>query len=99
MQGMFMTVRETTSMEGIDRVGAAPPTTPAARALRSDRRLPAPSDWPLWVILSVQVGILVAAIALWEIAADTGVLDTFFWSKPSAIARTLTIFFAQGDAW
>jgi NitT/TauT family transport system permease protein len=36
---------------------------------------------------------------LWEIGATTGIIDAFFWSQPSAIARTLTIFFASGDAW
>jgi NitT/TauT family transport system permease protein len=94
-----MSVRETPRMEGIGGLDMPSPAPPAARALASRRRLPTPKDWPLWAILSAQIGILVAAIALWEIAADTGVLDVFFWSKPSAIARTLTIFFTEGDAW
>jgi NitT/TauT family transport system permease protein len=94
-----MSVRETPGMEGIGGLNMQSPAPPAARALASRRRLPTPKDWPLWAILSAQFGILVAAIALWEIAADTGVLDVFFWSKPSAIARTLTIFFTEGDAW
>jgi NitT/TauT family transport system permease protein len=94
-----MSVRETPGMEGIGGLDMPSPAPPAARALASRRRLPTPKDWPLWAILSAQIGILVAAIALWEIAADTGVLDVFFWSKPSAIARTLTIFFTEGDAW
>jgi NitT/TauT family transport system permease protein len=94
-----MSVRETPGMEGIGGLDMPSPAPPAARSLASRRRLPTPKDWPLWAILSAQIGILVAAIALWEIAADTGVLDVFFWSKPSAIARTLTIFFTEGDAW
>jgi NitT/TauT family transport system permease protein len=47
----------------------------------------------------VQVGILIGAVALWEIGASTGVIDAFFWSQPSAIFKTLTIFFTTGDAW
>jgi NitT/TauT family transport system permease protein len=63
------------------------------------RRLPVQKDWPTAVIVAVQVGILVGIIALWEIAADTGALDAFFWSQPSAIFHTLTIFFTTGDAF
>jgi NitT/TauT family transport system permease protein len=72
---------------------------PMAKGARAVRRLPAPRDWPFWGILAAQIGILVAAIALWEIAATTGAIDAFFWSQPSAIARTLVIFFTEGDAW
>ena len=28
-----------------------------------------------------------------------GFIDGFFWSQPSAIARTFVIFFTEGDAW
>ena len=69
----------------------------AARTAR--RRLPAQRDWPAWAILAVQAGILVAIVAGWEIAATTGAIDAFFWSRPSAIFRTLKIFFLSGDAW
>lgn len=62
------------------------------------RRLPVQKDWPIVAIVAVQIGILVGIIAAWEIGADTGVVDKFFWSHPSAIYRTLTIFFASGDA-
>jgi NitT/TauT family transport system permease protein len=63
------------------------------------RRLPVQKDWPGWAILTVQIAILVGIIALWQIGADLGVIDSFFWSKPSAIFNTLTIFFTTGDAW
>ena len=63
------------------------------------RRLPVQRDWPVSAIVAVQIGILVGIVALWEIGADTGVVDTFFWSQPSAIYKTLTIFFTSGDAW
>src|SRR4029077_15499042 len=62
-------------------------------------RLPVQKDWPAWALLTAQLGILIGAIGLWEIAGRGGWLDTFFWSQPSAIFNTLTIFFTTGDAW
>jgi NitT/TauT family transport system permease protein len=68
-------------------------------AKRSVRHLPVQKDWPTWAIVAAQAGILVGIVGFWEIAASTGLISAFFWSQPSAIARTLVIFFAQGDAW
>jgi NitT/TauT family transport system permease protein len=73
---------------------AAPQTRP-----RQVRHLPVQKDWPTWAIIATQVGILIGIIGAWEIAARTGLLDAFFWSQPSAIYKTLVIFFTQGDAW
>ncbi len=77
----------------------APDAATGAAAAKPVRRLPVRKDWPTAVIVAVQVGILVGIIAMWEIAADTGALDAFFWSQPSAIFHTLTIFFTTGDAF
>jgi NitT/TauT family transport system permease protein len=74
---------------------AAAPKPPA----KATRRVPVQKDWPLWYIVAVQIGILVAAIALWQAAADFGWIDGFFWSKPSDIYATLIKFFTEGDAW
>jgi NitT/TauT family transport system permease protein len=74
---------------------AAAPTAPA----KPVRKLPVQRDWPAWIILGLQLGILVAAVALWEIGAAAGFVDAFFWSRPSAIYNTLKIFFTTGDAW
>jgi NitT/TauT family transport system permease protein len=63
------------------------------------RRLPVQRAWPGWAILAVQIGVLIGIVALWEIGATAGVIDAFFWSQPSAIFHTLTIFFTEGDAW
>ena len=38
-------------------------------------------------------------VTLWEVGADAGWIDAFFWSQPSAIFRTMTIFFTTGDAF
>lgn len=66
---------------------------------RLSRRLPVRRLWPLWVIVGVQIGIFAVFVALWEIAADTGLIDAFFWSRPSAIAGTFVTFFTQGNAF
>jgi NitT/TauT family transport system permease protein len=93
-----MTVQESS------RVGAglelAPQQAAApGRPAKAARRLPAQKDWPLWAIVTVQIGILIGGIALWQAAAELGWIDGFFWSKPSAIYATLIKFFAEGDAW
>ena len=83
-----MTVQDSpTVAAGIEltppRAGVAKPKD------RPVRRLPVQKDWPTWALLTTQVGILVGAIAFWEIGARLGWIDAFFWSQPSAIARTL----------
>ncbi len=83
---------------GVD-LGVAHPASDAAAGTRPARRLPVQKPWPAWAIVAAQIGILVGMIGLWELAATKGWLDAFFWSQPSAIFRTMTIFFAGGDAW
>jgi NitT/TauT family transport system permease protein len=81
-------------------VDAATPRQDATPAVaKAARRLPVQRDWPTAAILAVQIGILVGIVGLWELGARTGAIDAFFWSQPSAIARTLVIFFTEGDAW
>ena len=62
------------------------------------RRLPIQKLWPTWLLVAVQMGILVAFLAAWEIGAAVGYVDTFFWSRPSAIWDTMLIFFESGTA-
>jgi NitT/TauT family transport system permease protein len=63
------------------------------------RKLPVQKDWPAWAIVTVQLGILIGVVGLWEIGANAGFIDAFFWSQPSAIAKTMMIFFTTGDAF
>ncbi len=79
-----------------DLPSAVAPLAPRARPVR---KLPVQRDWPAWLILAVQVGILVGIVTLWEAGADAGWIDAFFWSQPSAIFHTMTIFFTTGDAF
>ncbi len=81
---------------GHDDAEMSRPTKPASRPVR---RLPVQKDWPTSAIVAAQIGILVAIIAAWEIGAATGFIDKFFWSHPSSIYHTLTIFFTTGDAF
>ena len=56
-------------------------------------------DWPAWVIVAVQIGILIGVVdAAGRSAPTPDWIDAFFWSQPSAIFRTMTIFFTAGDA-
>jgi NitT/TauT family transport system permease protein len=74
-------------------------SVPAKATTKPARRLPVQKNWPIWAIVTTQFGFLVGIIAAWEIAATTGMLDAFFWSQPSAIWRTLLVFFTEGSAW
>src|SRR5437763_5071475 len=96
-----MTAQNTPNLTGL--AGSADTATRMASAAeilaRPARRLPVQKDWPTYAILATQIGILGGAIAFWEVAARASWIDPFFWSQPSAILKTLTIFFTTGDAW
>ena len=68
-----------------------------AAACNPARRLQVQRDWPRVAIIATQVLILIAVIGGWELAARAGWLDAFFWSQPSAIWKTLIIYFTEGD--
>lgn len=93
-----MTVQDTQHLVAMNSLDAAAKAAPAARR-KAPRHLPAQKDWPLWAIVAAQVGILIGIVGAWEIAARTGAINGFFWSQPSAIWKTLQIFFTEGDAW
>jgi NitT/TauT family transport system permease protein len=78
---------------------AAPDAAAHCAQAKPARKLPVQKDWPAWIIICVQLGILVGIVGLWEIGAAAGFVDAFFWSQPSAIYKTLQIFFSTGDAW
>jgi NitT/TauT family transport system permease protein len=67
-------------------------------ARRSFRRLPVQRQWSQHWIVTAQVLVVVAAIGGWQAAASLKIIDPFFWSQPSAIWKTLQIFFIKGDA-
>src|SRR5579885_1300486 len=77
----------------------APAVSARHGAAKKIRRLPVQKDWPVALTVAIQVGILVAGVALWQAAADNGWIDGFFWSRPTDVYATLIKFFAAGDAW
>jgi NitT/TauT family transport system permease protein len=93
-----MTVQDAPTLVATD-LARSRSTGGGASSARPLRRLPVQREWPPWAILAAQIGILVGVIGLWETAALRGWIDAFFWSQPSAIFQTLTIFFTTGDAW
>jgi NitT/TauT family transport system permease protein len=93
-----MAVQDSSTLGEMARLELTQPASIPAPAGPA-RRLPVQKDWPAWVLITAQVGILVGGLSLWEIGARTGWIDAFFWSQPSAIAHTMTIFFTTGDAW
>jgi NitT/TauT family transport system permease protein len=95
-----MTVQDTPAVGTIPGLDVTRPQAEGARrAAKPIRRLPVQNDWPTWVLVATQIGILVGGLSLWEIGARAGWIDAFFWSQPSAIAHTMGIFFSTGDAW
>lgn len=50
-----------------------------------------------FIILAIQLGILIAFVALWEILAVNGVIDTFILSSPSRILRTIVDLYSSGN--
>src|SRR3954470_22335841 len=95
-----MTVQDTRTVESLAGLDLPPEQAAApAASRRAVRRLPVHKDWPTWALVTVQIGILVGALSLWETGARTGWIDAFFWSQPSAIANTMGLFFATGEAW
>lgn len=78
--------------------GRTAPAVPT-RQRRIVRKLPLQKNWPSALIVAAQIGIFMGLIVLWEIAADTKIIDPFFWSKPSTIWSTLIVFLTEGDAF
>jgi NitT/TauT family transport system permease protein len=94
-----MTIQDTSRIGSVDRNTVRAEPAVSVRPVRKIRRLPVQKDWPLWAIIATQLAILFGVIALWQVAADRGWIDGFFWSKPSAIYATLITFFTDGDAF
>jgi NitT/TauT family transport system permease protein len=50
------------------------------------------------LILS-QIGLLIFILAFWEVGSRVGLLDEFFFSKPSSIAELLWTYIKSGQIW
>ena len=49
------------------------------------------------IILSIQIGLLILLLSLWEILAVKGVIDTFIFSSPSRIIKTIKDLYMSGS--
>lgn len=63
------------------------------RVLRQEKR------WPARYVAMWQGGLVVSLIALWELGARFGYVEVFFWSHPSQIYHTFTLFVQSGTAY
>src|SRR5213080_2389768 len=50
------------------------------------------------LIYSLRILILVALIGGWELASSTGIIDPFFWGRPSGIWAQIVTWATQGTA-
>lgn len=50
-----------------------------------------------FVVLAIQLGILIGFVALWEILASKGLIDTFILSSPSRIIKTIRELYISGS--
>jgi NitT/TauT family transport system permease protein len=95
----------------IEGLSTAAPQTPLPRVGRGRfrfpsvfapkkafRRLPVQRQWSSRRIVLAQALVVVIAIGTWEAAASLKLIDPFFWSQPSLIWKTLSLFFIKGDA-
>ncbi len=52
-----------------------------------------------FIVLFSQIGIFLIFLGLWQLLADTGVIDPFFFSSPSRIAITFADLIAKNNLW
>ncbi len=52
-----------------------------------------------WKICILQIVLLISCLALWEIAAQFGWIDTFLFSSPTAIVKIFWNYFSSGSIW
>src|SRR5713226_8977857 len=50
-------------------------------------------------VLALQIGVFVALMALWEGAVAMGKIDSFFFSRPSAIVAQMVKWMISGFIW
>ncbi|HEY0249829.1 MAG TPA: ABC transporter permease [Gryllotalpicola sp.] len=58
-----------------------------------------PAEPANWKVAVTVVAIVVAIVAAWELLADLGVINPFFWSKPSLIWQSFVTNVTKGSMW
>src|SRR6185437_12973053 len=51
------------------------------------------------LVLALRLGVLVVLVGIWQVLADTGAIDPFFFSRPSAIAAQIWRWLVGGYIW
>ncbi|WP_393982453.1 ABC transporter permease [Xanthobacter nonsaccharivorans] len=50
------------------------------------------------LVISLRIAILVAVLGIWEVGAETGFIDPFFFASPSGIAEQIWIWMTEGTS-
>jgi NitT/TauT family transport system permease protein len=66
------------------------------RAARRRSRSLFPEEPANWKVALTVAAIVVLVFALWEVLGTIGVINTFFWSKPTLVWHALTIQISKG---
>jgi NitT/TauT family transport system permease protein len=51
------------------------------------------------LVLTLQLGVLAALLGIWQVLADTGAIDPFFFSRPGAIVAKMWGWIVRGYIW
>ncbi len=52
-----------------------------------------------WIVAAGQTGVFLLIIVLWELFARLGIINPFFWSQPTEIAKTWWTSVQSGAVW
>lgn len=75
---------------------------PAPRAIPSEAEIEAKARARIkarrTLVITLRIAILVAVLGFWEIGAETGFIDPFFFASPSGIADQIWIWITEGTS-
>ncbi|WP_188577326.1 ABC transporter permease [Azorhizobium oxalatiphilum] len=78
------------------------PSTAAPRAIPTEAEIEAKARARIkarrTLVISLRIAILVAVLGIWEIGAETGFIDPFFFASPSGIADQIWIWMTEGTS-
>lgn len=55
-----------------------------------------PSEPAGWLVATLAASIVVLLLVAWQLLAEAGIIDTFFWSQPSMVWNSAVIAFSKG---
>jgi NitT/TauT family transport system permease protein len=78
-------------------VPTAPSSVPAVTGTPSRRRAPRGTGRRV-TLAGVRTGIVVVALAVWQLGVHAKVIDPFFWGEPTGVWKTLVDWFTVGTS-